>query len=94
MTRVDPETVSRIAALAALDVSPDDRSRVAADLGAILSWIDALADLPADASAPGSEVAVGLRPDEVTSLEDSSAATANAPDLVDGRYRVPSVVDR
>lgn len=92
MTTVDRDVVSRIAHLAALDVAPEDLAPVAGDLGAIVSWVDALSALPDDDDLPATGPSLALRPDRVEPAE--SELLAVAPEVREGRYRVPAVLKR
>lgn len=94
MTAVGPDVVSRIAALAALELPPADTDRVAAELGSIVAWVDALADLPAEPAASDIAAPLPLRADRVTSPERGADLLAVAPELDGERFRVPAVLER
>jgi aspartyl-tRNA(Asn)/glutamyl-tRNA(Gln) amidotransferase subunit C len=94
VTAIDPEVVSRIAGLAALELAPEHRERVAAELGAIVSWVDELADLPLARRSEAAGPSLSLRADRVTCSERSSELLSVAPDLDGERFRVPAVLER
>ena len=94
MNAIGPEVVSRIAALAALEVAPVDRDRVAAELGAIVEWVDALAELPVDSATEIVAAPLPLRADRVTSPPGGAELLGVAPALDGDRYCVPAVLER
>ncbi len=94
MSAIDSEVVSRIAGLAALELADEGRERVAVELGAIVAWIDELADLPADSGVQVAEPSLSLRADRVTSTERPAELLSVAPDLDGERFRVPAVLER
>ena len=94
MSAIDPEVVSRIAGLAALELAPEDRERVAAELGAIVSWVDELADLPPDSGDEAAGPWLSLRADRVTCPERPADLLSVAPDLDGERFRIPAVLER
>ncbi len=94
MSVIGPEVVSRIAALAALEVAPADLGRTAAELASIVSWVDALAELPPDATDADPDAPVVLRADRVTCPPAGPELLAVAPELDGARFRVPAVLER
>lgn len=91
--RIDIEHVAR---LARLDLTGEEKERLAAQLGAILDHAAkvgevATADVPPTASAiPRANV---FRPDEPRPSLSAEDALANAPAAVDERFLVPRIVE-
>jgi aspartyl-tRNA(Asn)/glutamyl-tRNA(Gln) amidotransferase subunit C len=93
---IDTTTVRKIARLAGLRVPEEDVESLAGELGAIMSWIDQLAEVDLEGVEPMT-VAVGhtlpMRADVVTDGGDAERVLANAPLARDGFFVVPKVVD-
>lgn len=91
--RIDIEHVAR---LARLDLTGEEKERLAAQLGAILDHAAkvgevATADVPPTASAiPRANV---FRPDEPRPSLSAEDALANAPAAADERFLVPRIVE-
>jgi aspartyl-tRNA(Asn)/glutamyl-tRNA(Gln) amidotransferase subunit C len=93
--RADPGTVRQIAALARLDVTPEEAARFAPELDAILLQFRSLAAAPVEGVEPMTHAAAGedvVRADEPEPSLPVDAALSNAPARVDGFYRVPKTV--
>ncbi|MGH2634936.1 MAG: Asp-tRNA(Asn)/Glu-tRNA(Gln) amidotransferase subunit GatC [Actinomycetota bacterium] len=88
--------IEHVARLARLELTPEEKERLRAQLGAILEHAAkvgevATADVPPTASAiPRANV---LRPDERTESLSVEDVLANAPDREDDRFRVPRIVE-
>lgn len=88
--------IDHVARLARLQLSDEERERLAAQLGAILEHAAkvgevATAEVPPTASAiPRSNV---LRPDEPRPSLSADQALANAPASGDARFLVPRIVE-
>ncbi|HEU4354397.1 MAG TPA: Asp-tRNA(Asn)/Glu-tRNA(Gln) amidotransferase subunit GatC [Actinomycetota bacterium] len=88
--------IEHVARLARLDLTDEEKRRLAAQLGAILEHAAkvgevATADVPPTASAiPRANV---LRPDEPRPSLSADEALANAPATVDERFLVPRIVE-
>ena len=93
---IDHDTVRKIAALARLRLSPDEVARLASELSAITAYVAQLGALDTD-GVPETVQAVceplRLRDDEPRPSLPRAAALDNAPDAVDGFFRVPAAVD-
>lgn len=104
-TRVTPEEVLHVAALANLELTPDELPRMARDLDAILGYIAHLDELDTAEVAPMAQVAdslhmqpavagEALRTDIVHPSIDRTAVMREAPET-DGRFfKVPKVIER
>ncbi|CAN5574688.1 Asp-tRNA(Asn)/Glu-tRNA(Gln) amidotransferase subunit GatC [soil metagenome] len=93
---IDRATVDHVARLARLDLSDDERERMCAELTDILEHAQRVQTLDLDGVEPTAH-ALPLRnvtrPDEVKPSLPPEAALAGAPDLQDGRFRVPRLVE-
>ncbi len=105
MSAVTVEEVRRVAELANLQLTPEEETRMARDLGAILGHVAQLAELDTEKVEPMAQVSdvLGfvsdgaggtLRPDAVRPSVDRRAVMAEAPES-DGRFfKVPKVIER
>ncbi len=93
--RIDPALVSKVAALAALELSDAERDAMAGQLTRIVEHFEALRELPEEILA-GEAVprATPLRPDEAQSGSPGALVEANAPAFAHGHFVVPRVVTR
>jgi aspartyl-tRNA(Asn)/glutamyl-tRNA(Gln) amidotransferase subunit C len=93
---IDENTVRRVAHLARLALPEDRAAGMAAELNAILAWIEQLNEVDVAGVAPmTSAVATPLpmREDVVTEGGDPKQVLANAPKTEDGFFVVPKVVE-
>ncbi len=88
--------IEHVARLARLELTPEEKERLRAQLGLILEHAAkvgevATADVPPTAWAiPRVNV---LRPDEPTPSLPVEEVLANAPEVEDGRFKVPRIVE-
>lgn len=90
---IDREQVLHVARLARLELTDDEVERMAGELSSILGHIETITSLPLDDVPPTThvvEVESSLRPDEPCPSLPRDVALANAPDVADGGFRVPS----
>ena len=93
--RIDPALVSKVAALAALELSDAERDAMAGQLTRIVEHFEALRDLPEELLAGEADPrATPLRPDEVRNGSPGELVEANAPAFAHGHFVVPRVVTR
>ena len=88
--------VERVARLARLRIDPADLDDRARDLGRILELFDRLAALDTRDVEPLShplDATLRLRPDAVTEEVDRTALQRGAPEVEDGMYVVPRVIE-
>jgi aspartyl-tRNA(Asn)/glutamyl-tRNA(Gln) amidotransferase subunit C len=90
---IEREQVLHVAKLARLGLSEDEMERMAGELSGILEHVDRIAELDLDDVPPTSHVVElenVLRKDEPHRSLDRDVALAQAPDPVEGAFRVPS----
>ncbi len=93
MPRITEETVDSVARLARLSLTPDERSRFARELQAILAWAESLQSLDTtDVPAVQSALAEHLREDAPHDGLPHDRALEQAGDHADGLFRVPRVL--
>jgi aspartyl-tRNA(Asn)/glutamyl-tRNA(Gln) amidotransferase subunit C len=93
---LDPDAVDHVARLARLDLEPDERRRIAAELTQILEHAERIQALDLDGVEPTSHALAltnALRPDEVTPSLSPETALAGAPLAEDRRFRVPRIIE-
>ncbi|HEY8494527.1 MAG TPA: Asp-tRNA(Asn)/Glu-tRNA(Gln) amidotransferase subunit GatC [Myxococcota bacterium] len=96
MARIDRAEVERIAELARLELTPAEAERTAAELAAILGYVEQLAALDTDAVEPTSHplpLPTPLREDRAEPPLDPALALANAPVAEGFAFVVPKVLD-
>ena len=90
---IDREQVLHVARLARLELTDDEVSKISGELSNILGHIEKISELDLDGVPPTShavEVANALRPDEPQPCLPREVALAQAPDVADDGFRVPS----
>jgi aspartyl-tRNA(Asn)/glutamyl-tRNA(Gln) amidotransferase subunit C len=90
---IDREQVLHVARLARLELSEDEVGRMTTEMSKILGHIEKIAELDLEGVPPTShvvEVTGALRPDEPRPCLPREVVLANAPDVADGGFRVPS----
>lgn len=94
--KITVDEVSKVAALARLSLPEDELVRIGRDMDAILSYVDKLNELQTDGIVPTAHAVPmenAFRCDEVRPSLAIDAALANAPDRVEGYFRVPKVIE-
>jgi len=93
--RIDPALVSKVASLAALELSDAEREVMAGQLTRIVEHFEALSDLP-DSLLAGDEAshATPLREDAARDGSPGPLIEANAPAFQHGHFVVPRIVTR
>ena len=90
---IDREQVLHVARLARLQLNDDEVTKIAGELSSILEHIEKIGELDLEGVPPTShsvEVANALRPDEPRPCLPREVALAQAPDVADDGFRVPS----
>lgn len=91
-----PDDVARLARLARIRLDSAETDDVRAKLEAIFALIDALQSIDTAGVMPmahAQDVALPLREDAVTALDCRARYQAQAPEVADGLYIVPRVVE-
>jgi aspartyl-tRNA(Asn)/glutamyl-tRNA(Gln) amidotransferase subunit C len=93
-TVLSPADVDRIATLARLALTDEERSRFAVQLTAILTYADQVQQAETSAAAPPAPALPRLRDDEWRPCLDRDEVLAQAPaaDPVAGLFKVPRVL--
>jgi aspartyl-tRNA(Asn)/glutamyl-tRNA(Gln) amidotransferase subunit C len=90
------EEVEHIAELARLELTDEEKARFSEQLSAILEYAARLQDVDTSGIAPTSSVLPAhsvLRPDRPRPGLDPAALLSNAPQVEQGRFRVPPVME-
>ncbi|HVV16285.1 MAG TPA: Asp-tRNA(Asn)/Glu-tRNA(Gln) amidotransferase subunit GatC [Polyangia bacterium] len=95
MSRITPDEVRELALLARLALSEQEVARMTGDLGAILTYVDALRELDTSGVEPMTHAVpfdCPLRDDRVAPSLSIDAALANAPRREASFFQVPRIV--
>jgi aspartyl-tRNA(Asn)/glutamyl-tRNA(Gln) amidotransferase subunit C len=95
MSRMTPEEVRELALLARLALSDQEIARMTGDLGAILTYVDALRELDTTGIEPMTHAVpfdCPLRDDQVAPSLPVDEALANAPRREGSFFQVPRIV--
>jgi aspartyl-tRNA(Asn)/glutamyl-tRNA(Gln) amidotransferase subunit C len=90
---IDREQVHHVARLARLQLTEDEVDRMVTELSGVLAHIEKIDQLDLDGVEPTThvvEVSGALRPDVARPSLPRDVALANAPDVADDGFRVPS----
>ena len=90
---IDREQVLHVARLARLELSDEEVTKISGELSNILEHIEKIGELDLDSVPPTShsmDVSNALRPDEPRPCLAREVALAQAPDVADDGFRVPS----
>ncbi|MCB0636670.1 MAG: Asp-tRNA(Asn)/Glu-tRNA(Gln) amidotransferase subunit GatC [Lewinella sp.] len=93
---IDDSLISRLAQLARLQLSPEERQTIRHDLNNILRMVEKLQDLDLQDVEPLAYLHASgrpLRPDEVQGQVEREAALRHAPDHDGAHFKVPKVID-
>jgi aspartyl-tRNA(Asn)/glutamyl-tRNA(Gln) amidotransferase subunit C len=93
---LDIEIIKNIANLARIKVRDDELDHMAGELSVILSWVEQLNGVDTDGVVPLAsvvDVTLPVRTDVVSDGDCHEKVLANAPDVEDGFYAVPKVVE-
>jgi aspartyl-tRNA(Asn)/glutamyl-tRNA(Gln) amidotransferase subunit C len=93
---IDTDTVRKVAHLARIAVSEDELAPLAAELNAILGWVEQLGEVDVSGIEPMTTVSpmqLKRRADAVTDGNRQADILANAPDAREGFFTVPKVVE-
>ena len=93
---LDAAAVARIARLARIRVTDDEKNHLAAELSQVMDWIDELQSVDTDGVEPLTSVVgarLKTRADVVTLNVTRDEVLANAPEAMAGFFTVPKVVE-
>jgi len=93
---LDAAAVARIARLARIRVTEDEKNHLAAELSQVMDWIDELQSVDTEGVEPMTSVVgarLKTRPDVVTLNVTRDEILANAPEAMAGFFTVPKVVE-
>ena len=93
---IDTDTVRKVAHLARIAVRDDALEPLAAELNAIIGWVEQLGEVDVTGVEPMTSVtpmALKRRVDGVTDGDRQADILANAPDAREGFFTVPKVVE-
>ena len=94
--KVDQQTIDKLLLLSQLSLLPEDREKLLGDLSSIVELIDFMQTIDTEGVEPLShplEVTQRLRADEPETSLDQEQYQAIAPQIRDGLYLVPRVVE-
>jgi aspartyl-tRNA(Asn)/glutamyl-tRNA(Gln) amidotransferase subunit C len=93
---LDAAAVARIARLARIRVTDDEKTHLAAELSQVMDWISELQSVDTEGVEPLTSVVgarLKTRPDVVTLNVTRDEVLANAPEPMAGFFTVPKVVE-
>jgi aspartyl-tRNA(Asn)/glutamyl-tRNA(Gln) amidotransferase subunit C len=90
--KITIDEARRIAALAHLSMDDAALGKMAEEMTRILSFVDQLAEADTSGVGEHAEGATPMRDDEPRPSIDRERVARNAPDWVDGFFRVPKVI--
>ena len=94
--KVDQQTIDKLLLLSQLSLLPEDREKLLGDLSSIVELIDFMQTIDTEGGEPLShplEVTQRLRADEPETSLDQEQYQAIAPQIRDGLYLVPRVLE-
>ncbi|RCW65794.1 Asp-tRNA(Asn)/Glu-tRNA(Gln) amidotransferase subunit GatC [Saliterribacillus persicus] len=96
MAEISKEQVRHVAHLARLAISEEEVEKMSEQLGAIITYAEALNELDTDNVEPTThvlDIKNVMRKDESTKWINKEDAMKNAPDQKNGQFRVPSILE-
>ncbi len=90
------QDLDKLARLARLTISDQERAEVLPALNAVLTWVGELGHAPTDGVAPMAhphDTGLRLRQDQTETLPDREELMRNAPQTSEGLFIVPRVVE-
>ena len=93
---IDAATVRKVAKLARLNIAQERLEPLAGELGAIMAWIEQLAEVDVEGVEPMAsavDLKLPMREDVVTEGGDPQRVLSNAPLTKDNFFVVPKVVE-
>lgn len=93
---IDTKTVEKIARLARIKVTDEEKTKFSQELSDIMQWIEQLQDVDTDGVEPLTSVVdmtLYQREDKITDGNVQEKVLANAPETTEGFFVVPKVVE-
>jgi aspartyl-tRNA(Asn)/glutamyl-tRNA(Gln) amidotransferase subunit C len=93
---LDKETVINIANLARIKVPEENLNHLAGELSSILDWVEQLNSVDTDGVEPLAsvvDVTLPLREDKISDGDCRDKVLANGPEVEDGYFAVPKVIE-
>ncbi len=90
------QDIRHVAQLARLRLMPGELGQVRRDLNRVLAYVETLQQLNLEGIEPtmhGGQVQAPLRSDRVSASLSVAQATANAPEVQGGMFRVPRIME-
>jgi len=94
--KITRQEVEHVATLARLKLDDEEIAIFTGQMDAILSYVDKLSELNTDNIIPTSHAVPmenAFRPDDIRPSIGVESALANAPERVDGFFKVPKVIE-
>lgn len=94
--KISLEDVRHVAALARLELSAEEEQKLVAELGAILGYVEKIAEIDTAGVPPTDhvfDIGAAFRADEVRNGPAVDALLANAPDRWQDFFRVPKIIE-
>ena len=98
--KITEKDVRYVAALANLELTDAEVSRMAGDMDAMLTYVEKLNELNTDSIEPMAQVLfdapddIALRPDAARPSFPPEKSLGNAPESGAGHFKVPKVIER
>mgnify|MGYP003694983265 FL=1 len=93
---MDREIIKNIANLARIRVPDDNLDHLAKELSSIMDWVEQLDSVNTDGVEPLAsviDVTLPLREDKITDGDCRNKILANGPEVEDGYFAVPKVIE-
>jgi aspartyl-tRNA(Asn)/glutamyl-tRNA(Gln) amidotransferase subunit C len=90
------DQVQKIAMLARLELTEEEETRLARQLGQILEYIETLQEIDTTDVAPTAHIVDSenpMREDRVTNAPQADAMLANAPERDGDHFKVPKIIE-
>ena len=94
--KLTPEDVQRVAMLARLKLTPEEKERLTEQLGNILQYVGKLNQLDTSGVEPfthSADITITMRDDIVTNEPSSEPLLANAPAQENNFFKVPKIIE-
>ena len=93
---LDKETIKNIANLARIKVPDENLDHLTKELSSIMDWVEQLNSVNTDGVEPLAsviDVTLPLREDKITDGNCRNKVLANGPEVEDGYFAVPKVIE-